>query len=150
MKVLVLIALIAFVAAETCADKSVCRNATCCSLGDGSFGCCPYQGAACCDDHIHCCPGGYTCDVEHGQCLKSSGNDFLSFVGLMQPVAPNAEFPNIGDIIKCVQDMMPVFGEVKELIEDIQSGDINKIKEVLVRLLADGAKLTADCSKLFE
>ena len=30
--------------------------------------------AVCCSDHIHCCPSGYTCDVEKGTCdqgLKS-------------------------------------------------------------------------------
>lgn len=21
-------------------------------------------------DHLHCCPHGFTCDVEHGQCVQ--------------------------------------------------------------------------------
>ena len=26
--------------------------------------------AVCCNDHVHCCPHGYTCDVSHGTCNK--------------------------------------------------------------------------------
>ena len=26
--------------------------------------------AVCCSDHVHCCPNGYTCDVEHSTCKK--------------------------------------------------------------------------------
>jgi hypothetical protein len=24
----------------------------------------------CIDDHLHCCPKGYTCDTEHSRCQK--------------------------------------------------------------------------------
>ena len=48
----------------TCPDGSACPdNNTCCSLGNGSYGCCPLGiDAVCCSDHLHCCPNGYTCD----------------------------------------------------------------------------------------
>ena len=26
--------------------------------------------AVCCDDHVHCCPQGTTCDVSHGKCNR--------------------------------------------------------------------------------
>lgn len=26
-------------------------------------------------DHLHCCPNGYTCDVEHGRCQKGFDAD---------------------------------------------------------------------------
>ena len=26
--------------------------------------------AVCCEDHLHCCPSGYTCDVKDGRCNK--------------------------------------------------------------------------------
>ena len=28
------------------------------------------QNAVCCEDHLHCCPSGYTCDVKDGRCNK--------------------------------------------------------------------------------
>ncbi|CAH8659303.1 unnamed protein product [Dicrocoelium dendriticum] len=60
----------------SCPDgKSSCEaDRTCCSLIDGSFGCCPFANGTCCSDKRHCCPAGSTC-TEHGQCvhhLKSS------------------------------------------------------------------------------
>lgn len=47
----------------SCPDDS-----TCCSLHNGSFGCCPIKNAVCCQDSVHCCPGGYTCDIIKGVC----------------------------------------------------------------------------------
>uniref|UniRef100_A0A8C7ZWR7 Granulin b n=1 Tax=Oryzias sinensis TaxID=183150 RepID=A0A8C7ZWR7_9TELE len=49
--------------------KSSCPNSfTCCLLTSGDFGCCPYPQATCCSDHLHCCPGNTTCDLERGVC----------------------------------------------------------------------------------
>ena len=31
---------------------------------------CPIKNAICCEDHLHCCPSGYTCDVADGRCNK--------------------------------------------------------------------------------
>ncbi|KAM4691663.1 progranulin [Rhinophrynus dorsalis] len=50
-----------------CDDSHSCvGDSTCCRLASGEWGCCPLPKAVCCDDHIHCCPNGYTCS--HGQC----------------------------------------------------------------------------------
>lgn len=52
----------------SCPDKT-----TCCRLESGEWGCCPYEQAVCCTDHLHCCPSGYTCDVATATCNKPSG-----------------------------------------------------------------------------
>lgn len=77
-------------------------NATCCVTPDGSWGCCPmpqvrsrarggaparssHRGdrvwrpqASCCEDKVHCCPHGTTCDLAHGRCLSPHGDIPLS------------------------------------------------------------------------
>jgi len=45
---------------------------TCCLLSSGSWGCCPFPHAVCCEDKEHCCPSGYTCEVSSGLCKKSA------------------------------------------------------------------------------
>ncbi|CAF1420698.1 unnamed protein product [Adineta ricciae] len=50
---------------SSCPDGS-----TCCQLQSGDYGCCPLEDAVCCSDHLHCCPHGYTCDVEHSRCKQ--------------------------------------------------------------------------------
>ncbi|CAL1543698.1 unnamed protein product [Lymnaea stagnalis] len=63
----------------TCNDGSSCpQGSTCCQLASGSYGCCPLPQAVCCDDHVHCCPNGYTCDVSAGTCNK--GNDIVAWL----------------------------------------------------------------------
>ncbi len=37
------------------------------------FACVCSLQAVCCEDHEHCCPQGYTCDLEFGTCVKASG-----------------------------------------------------------------------------
>ncbi|CAF1308822.1 unnamed protein product [Adineta steineri] len=55
-----------------CPDgQSSCPDGeSCCLLSSGQYGCCPIPDAVCCSDHLHCCPTGYTCDVEHSRCQK--------------------------------------------------------------------------------
>merc|ERR1711988_133215 len=38
---------------------------TCCPLSNnpGPYGCCQSFNATCCEDHEHCCPSGYSCDL---------------------------------------------------------------------------------------
>ncbi|XP_070210268.1 progranulin-like isoform X2 [Littorina saxatilis] len=43
---------------------------TCCQVNNGEWGCCPLPQAVCCDDHVHCCPNGYTCHTTTGKCNK--------------------------------------------------------------------------------
>ncbi|XP_075033394.1 progranulin-like isoform X3 [Mixophyes fleayi] len=53
-----------------CQDGSSCPDgSTCCQQPDQSYGCCPFMSAVCCDDHVHCCPPGTTCDVAHKKCV---------------------------------------------------------------------------------
>lgn len=54
-----------------CDDKSSCASGTtCCKLQTGEWGCCPLVKAVCCADHEHCCPQGYTCNMQTGTCEK--------------------------------------------------------------------------------
>ncbi|XP_041818405.1 granulin b [Chelmon rostratus] len=56
-----------------CDDKSSCASGTtCCKLQTGEWGCCPLVKAVCCADHEHCCPQGYTCNMETGTCEKKN------------------------------------------------------------------------------
>jgi len=48
---------------------SYCKETeTCCLKNNGLWGCCPFRYARCCDDHVHCCPSGYRCDLVKGGC----------------------------------------------------------------------------------
>jgi len=69
--------LFAIALAQSCPSNTCPSGATCCELSDGSFGCCPYVNALCCSDRLHCCPSGYACDLQSGQCNKNAG-----FVGI--------------------------------------------------------------------
>ncbi|XP_078656089.1 uncharacterized protein LOC144902484 isoform X2 [Branchiostoma floridae x Branchiostoma belcheri] len=55
---------------STCGDSE-----TCCKMASGQWGCCPMPKAVCCEDHLHCCPRGYTCDMPTSTCIR--GNDIL-------------------------------------------------------------------------
>ncbi|XP_016314254.1 granulins [Sinocyclocheilus anshuiensis] len=56
-----------------CDSTTSCASgSTCCKLPTGQWGCCPLVKAVCCEDHEHCCPQGYTCDLEFGTCVKAS------------------------------------------------------------------------------
>ncbi|GAB4852247.1 hypothetical protein Ancab_016439 [Ancistrocladus abbreviatus] len=59
----------------TCPESSTC----CCIYEYGRYcfawGCCPLDGATCCDDHYSCCPHDYpVCNVNEGTCLMSKDN----------------------------------------------------------------------------
>ncbi|OBS58612.1 hypothetical protein A6R68_10272 [Neotoma lepida] len=55
-----------------CPDSS-----TCCIMVDGSWGCCPIPQASCCEDRVHCCPQGSSCDLVHTRCITSVGTQPL-------------------------------------------------------------------------
>ncbi|KAF5740652.1 cysteine proteinase RD21a [Tripterygium wilfordii] len=59
----------------TCPESTTC----CCVYQYGSYcfawGCCPLDGATCCDDHYSCCPHDYpVCNINEGTCLTSKNN----------------------------------------------------------------------------
>lgn len=63
------------VADVKCDDKSSCAaGTTCCKLQTGEWGCCPLVKAVCCADHEHCCPQGYTCNMQTKTCEKKNHN----------------------------------------------------------------------------
>ncbi|XP_055763448.1 progranulin-like isoform X2 [Salvelinus fontinalis] len=58
-------------ATEKCDEQTMCpRGTTCCRQNSGQSACCPLPHAVCCDDHEHCCPKGYTCNVAEQTCDK--------------------------------------------------------------------------------
>ncbi|XP_052406891.1 granulin a isoform X4 [Carassius gibelio] len=59
----------------TCDSTKSCPDgSTCCKNKEGGWGCCPLPEAVCCDDFIHCCPHGTTCNVAAGSCDEPSGS----------------------------------------------------------------------------
>eukprot|EP00262_Sarcandra_glabra_P019656 TRINITY_DN7490_c0_g4_i1.p1 TRINITY_DN7490_c0_g4~~TRINITY_DN7490_c0_g4_i1.p1 ORF type:complete len:469 (-),score=46.57 TRINITY_DN7490_c0_g4_i1:268-1674(-) len=59
----------------SCPDSTTC----CCVYQFGTYcfawGCCPLEGATCCEDHYSCCPHDYPiCNVRAGTCLMSKDN----------------------------------------------------------------------------
>jgi hypothetical protein len=64
-----------------CDEYSTCPEATtCCCIYEYygycfAWGCCPLEGASCCDDHYSCCPHDYpVCNVRRGTCSKSKNS----------------------------------------------------------------------------
>ncbi|KAK7167651.1 hypothetical protein R3I94_001899 [Phoxinus phoxinus] len=58
-----------------CNDTASCPDGTtCCKTKDGGWACCPLPQAVCCNDFIHCCPHGKTCNVAAGSCEDPSGS----------------------------------------------------------------------------
>ncbi|XP_056404114.1 progranulin isoform X2 [Hyla sarda] len=56
-----------------CSDGSSCPDGTtCCQTVDKRYGCCPFLSAVCCNDFIHCCPSGTTCDVPRKKCVNAN------------------------------------------------------------------------------
>nr|XP_039257310.1 multiple epidermal growth factor-like domains protein 6 isoform X36 [Styela clava] len=83
-----------------CPDKiSYCpENTTCCSVGKGQYGCCPYQEAVCCKDGVHCCPKGYTCDLVDQSCTKSDHKLKLEKIVMNIPEISIKNLRNLGSI----------------------------------------------------
>lgn len=59
----------------SCPERTTC----CCIYEYGKYcfawGCCPLEGATCCEDHYSCCPHDYPiCNVKDGTCLMSKNN----------------------------------------------------------------------------
>lgn len=63
---------------------------TCCRTDVGSWGCCPFSNATCCEDGVHCCPNGYTCDVADGLCFRDEANTHASLLKKSNPISSSA------------------------------------------------------------
>lgn len=56
---------------EKCDKQTMCPGGTtCCKKDSGQWACCPLPQAMCCNDHEHCCPKGYKCNVAEQTCDK--------------------------------------------------------------------------------
>ncbi|XP_030590985.1 granulin a isoform X2 [Archocentrus centrarchus] len=52
-----------------CSDTVACPDGTtCCKTQEGGWACCPLPEAVCCEDFIHCCPKGKTCNLAAQSC----------------------------------------------------------------------------------
>ncbi|XP_018009748.1 progranulin [Hyalella azteca] len=80
-KLFILATIIGIISCKTCPDNTTdCRdNNTCCPLlRTPHFACCPYANGVCCSDHVHCCPGGTTCDLDDGTCNAKAVTSILA------------------------------------------------------------------------
>ncbi|KAL4657817.1 kielin/chordin-like protein [Arapaima gigas] len=72
---------------HSCPDES-----TCCKTTTGDWACCPLPEAVCCEDHVHCCPHGTTCNADADTCESSSGSvPWLEKVPAMRKHSPLAK-----------------------------------------------------------
>ncbi|KAB1220320.1 Cysteine proteinase RD21a [Morella rubra] len=75
---------------------------TCCCVYEYAnycfaWGCCPLEGATCCDDHYSCCPHDYpVCNVNAGTCLMSKGNPLGVKALRRTPAKPHWAFGSDG------------------------------------------------------
>uniref|UniRef100_A0A3P9IZN1 Granulin a n=1 Tax=Oryzias latipes TaxID=8090 RepID=A0A3P9IZN1_ORYLA len=53
----------------SCPDQT-----TCCKTQEGGWACCPLPEAVCCEDFIHCCPKGKTCNLAAQTCEGDGGS----------------------------------------------------------------------------
>ncbi|XP_028286498.1 granulin b isoform X2 [Parambassis ranga] len=86
-----------------CDNKSSCASGTtCCKLPTGDWGCCPLVKAVCCADHEHCCPQGYTCNMQTGTCEKKSHDVILYSLPMSRVVQSTSErSPEDKEIVPC-------------------------------------------------
>ncbi|MEQ2162654.1 hypothetical protein GOODEAATRI_022090 [Goodea atripinnis] len=70
-----------------CDTQTSCpKDTTCCFMErTHKWGCCPLPEAVCCTDHEHCCPQGYTCNMQTATCEKK-GYDLQLAVPLLSKV----------------------------------------------------------------
>ncbi|OWF51884.1 Granulin [Mizuhopecten yessoensis] len=61
-------------AVEICpgGDQSCASGYSCCMNTNGTYSCCGYSPAHCCDDKVHCCPASYKC-LSSGLCEDKNG-----------------------------------------------------------------------------
>uniref|UniRef100_A0A3P9HE18 Granulin a n=1 Tax=Oryzias latipes TaxID=8090 RepID=A0A3P9HE18_ORYLA len=58
-----------------CDETAACPDqTTCCKTQEGGWACCPLPEAVCCEDFIHCCPKGQTCNLAAQTCEGDGGS----------------------------------------------------------------------------
>ncbi|KAI8549964.1 hypothetical protein RHMOL_Rhmol06G0066600 [Rhododendron molle] len=84
-----------------CDDNYACPESTtcCCAYAFGkacfAWGCCPLEGATCCEDHSSCCPHEYpVCNVYSGTCRMSKDNPLGVKAMQRTPAKPQWAYTN--------------------------------------------------------
>lgn len=71
--VVICLGVLALVGADECPDGGRCEEGqTCCSSPTDGYGCCPFDQAECCEDHIHCCPPETICSPYTSSCVNAT------------------------------------------------------------------------------
>nr|BAH11164.1 cysteine protease [Hordeum vulgare] len=89
---------------SVCYSHNECpASTTCCCIYEYgkecfAWGCCPLEGATCCDDHYSCCPHNYPiCNTKQGTCLAAKDSP-LSVKAQRRTLAkPIGAFPGIAN-----------------------------------------------------
>ena len=147
---LILLICVAYANCDCKSQGSACPSSqTCCDVV-GGVGCCPYKAATCCADKLHCCPSGYQCDVTAGTCAKSSNNEFLAFLGLMETVKPVeiTQENEMKDVVSCIIEHFPELqADIDRIVKDAKTLNINDLKEALPKLIKDGQNIIDICKQ---
>ena len=70
----------------------------------------PFFQGICCSDGQHCCPRGYTCNDQHGTCVKDGGNDALPYIRLyLDKVKVRLTYQYVDDWTKCTSLCWDIF-----------------------------------------
>uniref|UniRef100_A0A2D4ETG2 Granulins domain-containing protein n=1 Tax=Micrurus corallinus TaxID=54390 RepID=A0A2D4ETG2_MICCO len=73
-----------------CDDQFSCADGQTCCMRSGAWACCPLFQAVCCEDHQHCCPFGYTCNVAAQSCEKQHWPGLADATGDLLTSSQNA------------------------------------------------------------
>ncbi|XP_058268606.1 granulin a [Hemibagrus wyckioides] len=86
-----------------CDDTTACPDGqTCCKDEQGGWSCCPFPQAVCCEDFIHCCPQGTTCNLAAQQCDNSTGLVPWLKKEPSRPTATTARNTSVNEVVvKC-------------------------------------------------
>ena len=160
-----------------CPDGTACQDdATCCSIGYGRYGCCPYRYGSCCPDLASCCPNGYRC--RDGWCEQSSNGfdafhfepkkDFLTiisdlikqiegkvddktvdFLKDLQIIVETQNEEAVNGIISCVTSSLKIVKIIYDTWMDyVNTGDKDKLIENLIALAGQAEVLVSECASL--
>uniref|UniRef100_A0A8D1EN03 Progranulin n=1 Tax=Sus scrofa TaxID=9823 RepID=A0A8D1EN03_PIG len=70
------------------------NSSTCCTMLDGSWGCCPLPQASCCGDKVHCCPHGTSCDLAHSRCLTVTNTHPMAKIPSQETIKTAVQCPD--------------------------------------------------------
>ncbi|KAJ7989490.1 hypothetical protein DPEC_G00305090 [Dallia pectoralis] len=110
--------------------KSECpEETTCCETPEGSWGCCPMLKAVCCEDKIHCCPDGSTCDIKQSKCISAREKEMPMWAKF--PARARAEWENPKKVTTHIPDTTVTTSPVSLWKGAISSPPLTKANGVL-------------------